>query len=77
MDRAARHGEVLVVTKRKREDSATAFAQGGVAAVLASDDSFERHVADTLNAGAGLCHDVVVDLCVREGPDAVRGLIEL
>lgn len=74
--RAAEHCEVTLVTKRNSDDAATAWAQGGVAAVLASDDSFERHVADTLVAGAGLCHEVVVDLCVREGPDAMRGLID-
>jgi len=73
---AARHGEVLVVTKRAREDSSTAWAQGGVAAVLASDDSFERHVADTMTAGAGMCHDVVVELCVKDGPGAIRQLLD-
>ena len=73
---AAEHGSVLIVTKRERGDAATAWAQGGVAAVLAPDDSFERHVADTLTAGAGLCHDVAVELCVKEGPAAVRKLIE-
>ncbi len=75
--RCAEHGDVTVVTKRKSDDSATAWAQGGIAAVLSEDDSYESHVADTLTAGAGLCHDVVVDLCVREGPAAVRWLIEL
>jgi L-aspartate oxidase len=75
--RAARHGDVTIVTKRERDDSATAWAQGGVAAVLSPEDSFERHIADTLSAGAGLCHDVVVELCVREGPDNIRWLMEL
>lgn len=74
---AARHGEVTIVTKRGRDDTATQWAQGGVAAVLAPDDSFERHAADTREAGAGLCHDVVVDLCIREAPDAVRWLMDL
>jgi L-aspartate oxidase len=74
---AARHGEVTIVTKRGRDDTATQWAQGGVAAVLAPDDSFERHAADTREAGAGLCHDVVVDLCVREAPEVVRWLMDL
>lgn len=74
---AARHGRVTVVTKRSRDDAATYWAQGGVAAVLSPEDSFERHAADTREAGAGLCHDVVVDLCVREAPDAIRWLREL
>jgi L-aspartate oxidase len=74
---AAEQGNVVVCTKRARDDSATSWAQGGVAAVLGADDSFERHAEDTRVAGAGLCHDVVVDLCVRRGPDAVRWLMEL
>ncbi len=75
--RAASHGEVLVITKRSSSDTATSWAQGGVAAVLSSDDSFARHVEDTLAAGAGLCHQVVVDLCVEEAPDAMRWLMEI
>jgi L-aspartate oxidase len=74
---AARHGEVLIATKRDSDDTATNWAQGGVAAVLSPDDSFEKHAADTRSAGAGLCHDVVVDLCVREAPDAIRWLSEV
>jgi L-aspartate oxidase len=74
---AARHGEVTVVTKRDRDDSATNWAQGGVSAVLSAEDSFERHAADTQEAGAGLCHGVVVDRCVQEAPDAIRWLIDL
>src|SRR5688572_10089878 len=75
--RAARHGEVVIVTKRAEDDAATSWAQGGVAAVLGDDDTFERHVSDTLAAGAVLCHEVVAELCVREGPDDVRWLTEL
>jgi L-aspartate oxidase len=74
---AAKHGQVTLVSKRRRDDTATNWAQGGVAAVLSADDSFERHAADTAEAGAGLCHEVVVDLCVREAPDAIQWLIEL
>jgi L-aspartate oxidase len=74
---AASQGEVIVVTKRQRQDAATSWAQGGVAAVLSADDSFEKHAADTELAGAGLCHDVVVELCVREAPDAIRWLMDV
>jgi L-aspartate oxidase len=73
---AAAHGEVLIVTKRAREESNTRYAQGGIAAVFAADDSPDQHKRDTLDAGAGLCHEVVVDICTREGPDRVRELIE-
>jgi L-aspartate oxidase len=75
--RAAAHGEVLIVTKRSSEDAATNYAQGGVAAVLSPGDSFDKHAEDTRVAGADLCHDVVVDLCVREAPDAIAWLAEI
>ena len=75
--KAAEHGDVLVVTKRDRSESNTRYAQGGIAAVLAKDDTFDAHIQDTLVAGAGLCHERVVDLCVKEGPDLVRWLMDL
>ena len=74
---AAKHGEVILVTKRQSFESNTHYAQGGIASVLDREDTFEAHVADTLNAGAGLCHDVVVDLCVREGPARIEFLREI
>jgi L-aspartate oxidase len=74
---AAHFGQVVVLTKRSRDDTATAWAQGGVAAVFSPDDSFDKHYKDTIDAGMGLCHEVVVELCVREGPDAVRWLANL
>jgi L-aspartate oxidase len=67
---------VLVVTKGSREQSNSVQAQGGIAAVLAPDDSFEEHVADTLEAGGPLCDRQVVERVVREGPDRIRELIE-
>ena len=74
---AAREADVLVVTKRDLFQSATANAQGGIAAVLDPTDSFERHVDDTLEAGRGLSHPDIVQMVVRDGPDRVRALIEL
>jgi L-aspartate oxidase len=71
---AAKHGDVVVVTKRSRDESNTKYAQGGIAAVLAAGDSFEAHTQDTLVAGAGLSHERVVDLCVREGPARIAML---
>ncbi|HZF56004.1 MAG TPA: FAD-dependent oxidoreductase [Polyangiaceae bacterium] len=73
---AADHGEVTLITKRSRDESNTKYAQGGVAAVFAPDDTPEAHAQDTLIAGGGLCHEVVVDICAREGPDRVRELME-
>jgi L-aspartate oxidase len=75
--RAAEHGDVLVVTKRALSQGATSWAQGGVAAVLDPADSFDKHAQDTHVAGAGLCRDSVVDLCVRRGPDVLRWLLDL
>ncbi len=73
---AAEHGRVVIATKRAPEESNTNYAQGGIAAVLDPTDSFEAHIADTLTVGEGLCHKDVVELTVREGPRAVRELVE-
>ncbi len=70
----ADHGDILIVTKRESNDGSTVRAQGGIAAVLSPEDSFEGHIEDTHNAGAGLCHDIVVDLCVRQAPLAIEWL---
>jgi hypothetical protein len=75
--KAARHGDVLVLTKKKADDSSTNWAQGGIAAVFERDDEFRMHVADTLACGAGLSDLDVVRTVVREAPDRVRELAEL
>src|ERR1700704_1323095 len=75
--KAATHGSVAVVTKRKGSDSNTAWAQGGIACVTSDEDSFELHVQDTLEAGAGLCDEAAVRTIVMEGPTRVRELVEL
>ncbi|MBJ6764039.1 L-aspartate oxidase [Myxococcaceae bacterium JPH2] len=74
---AARHGTVAVLTKRARGEGNTAYAQGGIASVLAPSDSFDAHIEDTLVAGAGLCHRDAVEVTVREGPDRVKELVAL
>lgn len=75
--RAAEHGDVLVVTKRTLSGGATAWAQGGIAAVLDPGDTYEKHAQDTHSAGAGLCRDSAVELCVRRGPEVLRWLLDL
>jgi L-aspartate oxidase len=70
-------GRVLVLTKLARYEAATAYAQGGIASVVDEEDSFESHVSDTLAAGAGLCNREAVELCVRQGPERIRELVEL
>jgi L-aspartate oxidase len=74
---AASHGSVVVLTKRARAEGSTQYAQGGIAAVLGPDDTPERHIEDTLVAGAGLCHRDAVEVTVREGPDRIRWLMSL
>lgn len=73
---ASRHGSVIVVSKDKLEVSATAWAQGGIAAVLTPDDSVDEHVRDTLVAGAGLCDEPTVRVAVEEAPAEVEKLIQ-
>jgi L-aspartate oxidase len=75
--RVAEHGRVAIVTKRTADDSATAWAQGGIAAVLGDDDSFEDHLQDTLVAGAGLCHEDVVQHVVERAPAMIEALVAL
>jgi len=74
---AADHADVLILTKADPWDSATNRAQGGVAAAVGPDDSPERHIQDTMDAGAGLCARAAVDACVREGPEAIRWVEDL
>jgi len=69
---AAAHGRVALVTKRRAGDSNTRLAQGGIASVAAADDSFERHRADTLAAGAGLCREEVVAGVIAEAPRTIE-----
>ncbi len=75
--KAARHGSVAVITKRKGSDTNTAWAQGGIACVTSDEDSFELHVRDTLEAGAGLGDEAVVRTIVTQGPEHIRELAEL
>jgi L-aspartate oxidase len=75
--RVADRARVTILAKAALSEGASLYAQGGVAAVLnGEDDSFESHIQDTLDAGAGLCHRDTVEFAVREGPAAIRWLIE-
>lgn len=68
-------GQVLLMTKGKLVESNTQYAQGGIAAAIGDADSPRLHLADTLEAGAGLCDEASVQVLVEEGPDCVRELI--
>lgn len=72
--RLAEREPVLVIAKAGLTESNTWWAQGGIATVLDATDSFERHIDDTLVAGAGLCHRSVVEQVVRGGPEAIAQL---
>jgi len=72
--RASEHGDVMLLTKRSLFDSATAYAQGGIAAALGAGDSPALHRQDTLAAGAALCDAAAVQVLVEEGPARVREL---
>ena len=75
--KAATIGRVAIVTKKAKVDTATNLAQGGIAAVLSDEDSFDLHIADTLRSGAGLCKEEVVRLVVENGPDRIKELLDI
>ena len=74
--RLADSARVTILAKADLTQSSSLYAQGGVAAVLSPEDSFESHIQDTLKAGAGLCHRDVVEFCVQQGPAAIQWLID-
>ncbi|HOY33045.1 MAG TPA: L-aspartate oxidase [Bacteroidales bacterium] len=73
--KVAEKGSVCIITKSKAEESSTNFAQGGIAAVMYDPDSFEKHIKDTLIAGAGLCDENMVRITITESTERIRELI--
>lgn len=74
--KAAQYGKVLIVTKANEDESNTKYAQGGVAVVVdKKEDSFDKHIQDTLIAGDGLCDKHIVEIVVTEGPDRIDEII--
>jgi L-aspartate oxidase len=71
----AERGTVTVITKSDPTEGSTKYAQGGIASVTDPLDSFESHIADTLDAGAGLCDEAIVSMVVSEGPAGIKDLI--
>ena len=74
---ASKHGSVAVITKRASENSNTAWAQGGICCVADDEDSFESHIADTVDAGAGLCDHDVVKTIVESAPSAIEKMVNI
>ncbi len=69
--------KVVIIAKESLSENNSRYAQGGIASVLSPEDSFDKHITDTLEAGAGLCHPDIVEEVVKAGPEAIRELIEL
>lgn len=74
--KVAAHGKVLVVSKGDAADTNTRYAQGGIAAVMYSPDTYEKHIRDTINAGAGLCNEKIVRLTISESTERIQELID-
>ena len=68
------HLQVAILTKRTIADGSSGWAQGGIAAVLAEDDSFEAHVQDTFVAGAGLCDPAATRFTIEHAPESIAWL---
>jgi L-aspartate oxidase len=73
---ASENHDVILVTKADLSESNTHYAQGGIAAVSSREDSIAEHVADTMNAGAGLCWEPAVEVLCENGRQRINDLVE-
>ncbi len=71
------YADVIIATKKNKSESNTNYAQGGIASVMDAHDTFEKHIEDTLIAGAGLCNKKAVEITVTEGPDRIFDLVDI
>lgn len=74
--KVADYGKVIIVTKSKAEETATKYAQGGIAAVMYTPDTYEKHIRDTLIAGDDLCNEKIVRLTITQSTERVKELIK-
>jgi len=74
--KVAKYGKVCILTKGNAAEGSTKYAQGGIAAVMYDTDSFDKHIADTLVAGDGICDRDVVEMTIREAPERIRELVQ-
>jgi L-aspartate oxidase len=74
--KVAKYGKVCIVTKSKMNETATMYAQGGIAAVTYTPDSFEKHIQDTIIAGDGLCDEKIVRITITESTERIKELIK-
>lgn len=70
-------GNVIIITKKRKAESNTNYAQGGIASVLGNDDNFELHIKDTMGTGGGLSKYEAVEKIVKEGPASINELLEI
>ena len=75
--RLSKHANVGVISKGPLKEGSTYYAQGGIAAVLDPDDTLASHVEDTLNAGAGLCDQDVVEFVTAKGQESIEWLLDM
>ncbi|MCK5918434.1 MAG: FAD-binding protein, partial [Cocleimonas sp.] len=68
--------QITILSKEALTEGSTVYAQGGISAVADKNDSIESHIADTLDAGAGLCSEEIVRKVVTQGPKALKWLLD-
>lgn len=73
--KVAQYGKVCMITKANEDESNTKYAQGGIAAVMYSPDSYEKHIQDTLIAGDGMCDEEIVRMVINESTERVNELV--
>src|SRR5574344_2489626 len=71
----SKYGKVTILTKAEAVESSTKYAQGGIAAVMYEPDTYEKHIHDTLVAGAGICDEKAVRITITESTERVKELI--
>ncbi|MBI5021064.1 MAG: L-aspartate oxidase [Ignavibacteriales bacterium] len=75
--KAAALGSVLLITKKEKAESNTNYAQGGIATVVSSLDTFDLHIEDTLRTGVGLGHRDSIEIMIKEAPERLNELVEI
>ena len=74
--KVAEFGSVCIATKAQAEESSTRYAQGGIAAVMYTPDTYDKHIADTIDAGAGLNDQKIVEITIKESTERIQELID-
>ena len=73
--KVAAYGKVIIITKANEDESNTKYAQGGIAVVSNAPDTYEKHIADTMHCGGGLCDEKIVRLVITEATDRIKEII--